>query len=558
MITDRFRHTIIEVNSDKVLSRDLTVSEFQLQVNLSAPARVSFKVPQTQRYSSAFGINWKNWGQWIITEAEIDGKQRILSCCLVQENKLDPQSGDLQIDGIGFLGYAKGIPWLENFNPIAVDPAEVIQRIWAHLQNFGNANMGVKVLPASTDTQMLPGYGFDGSVLSFDFFAMFIRAIDFVDCGDTITTLARDLPLDLFEEASWVINPQTGEKELEKVLRIAYPLGGIQQDYLVFRLNENVINAEKAEELDIEPVSDVIIRSWLPGKVYTSQLSNMDPTRLRRTILEEDANINSTERAAAWAKRKLTRRNIPLSFSKIAVDMHHAHAPFGSYWVGDSIYVEAPNFPWYGDISHWHRITSITINEGQPVLELGLKVEGAFNYDPIEFDPDWQEKPTQDMNMLSNGYFLKSLAGWQTIRGTWIRMATQGYQTEGSVRIDCDDKGEELRSEKVVVEPGNRLSISAWVRFTDIVSVTTPSPPPYTMAIVINCHRKGELLIDESIIIDSLYQNGTNGFTRLTGTFEVPPLVSGLDVDEISLSLVVNSGVLSGVAWWDDVRIERL
>lgn len=554
MITDRFRHTVIEVNSNKILSRDLIVKDFQMQVNLSAPSKVTFSIPQNQRYSSAFGIDWKNWGQWVITETEIDGKQRILSACIVNSNTLDAKTGDLVIEGLGFMGYPKGIPWLENFNPIAVDPAEVIQRIWAHIQNFANANLGVQVEPASTGTQMLPGYGFDGSILSFDFFAMFIRAVDFVDCGDTITTLARDLPLDLFEEAVW----DEERTEVTKTLRIAYPLGGLQQDHLVFRLNENVVNAEMAEELDVEPVSDVIIRSWLPGKVYTSQLSNADKTRLRRTILEEDANINSTERAAAWAKRKLTRRNIPKSFSKIVVDMHHSHAPFGRYWVGDSIYVEAPNFPWYGDIRQWHRITSITLNEGQPQIELGLKVEGAFNYDPIEFDPDWNEQPTQDMNLLSNGYFKSNLAGWRQIRGTWIRVATQGYETEGSVRIDCDDRGEEFRSEKVGVQPGERFEISAAVRCQDITVNSNPSLPPWTFGIAINSFKDGALLTDQTTLVNQVYRIGTNGFMKLKGIFEVPLLSSGVSVNEISLSLVVEDSVLSGVAWWDDARIVRL
>lgn len=545
MITDRFRHTIIEVNTNKILTRDLTVREFQLQVNLSAPSRVSFKIPQSERYGSAFGIDWKNWGQWIITETEIDGKQEILTCCLVNNNQLDPKTGDMVIDGMGFMGYTKGIPWLENFNPIAVDPAEIIQRIWAHVQSFSNANLGVRVEPSSTGTQMLPGYGFDGTILSFDFFAIFIRAVDFIDCGDYISTLARDLPLDMIESAYW----NSDRTQVEKVLNIAYPLGGYQQDHLVFRLNENVINAEKAEEMDIEPVSDVIIRSWLPGKIYTSQLSNADPTRLRRTVLEEDANIDSTERAAAWAKRKLTRRNIPRSFSKITVDMHHPHAPFGSYWVGDSIYVEAPDFPWFGDISEWHRITSITMNEGEPLVELGLKVEGAFNYDPIQYDPNWEQKPTQDMNLLSNGYFLKNLAGWYPKKGQWIRVATVGYKTDGCVRIDCDDRGEELESEKVPVQEGDQIHFSAWVRFQTITYTGTPT---FTFAIVCNQYYNGGSLAQYDII-DGFLQDGTNGFKELTGTWTVP-----MGVNEISISLVVEDSVSSGVAFWDDVRITKV
>lgn len=547
MIVDRMRFTVIEVNTNKILSSDLVVKDPTLTLNLSSPAKIGFSIDQGQRYASSYGIDWKNWGQWIIPELETDQFGKItLGALLVSDNKIDPDTGDLQIDAVGFLGYLKGIPWLENYNPIAVDPAEIIQRIFAHVQSFPNANLGIDVQPSSTGTQMLPGYGFDGSILSFDFFAIFIRAVDFIDCGDYVYSLARDLPLDLFEEVSW----NSDRTEVTKTVRIAYPLGGLQQDNLSFRLGENVINVERAEEMDIEPVSDVIIRGWLPGKVYSSQLSNADMTRARRVVMEEDANINSTERSAAWAHRKLTRRNIPRYFSKITIDPNHPNAPFGSWGLGDSIFVEADDFPWTGDIAEWHRITSITIKNDEPLIELGLKVEGAFNYDPIEYDPDYDANPTLDLNLLSNGYFTKSLAGWYRVKGSWIRVATAGYTGEGCVRIDCDDNGEELKSEKVFVIHGETLYIQAVVRFQDI---TVTGTPPWTFAIGLRHYKdggeKGSLEI-----IDTYFHTGTGGYTILSGTWSVPDITT-LDMNEISLSLLVNDNVTGGVAFWDDARI---
>lgn len=544
---DRLRFTIIQVNTNDILTRDLVVKEPEVTVNLSAPSIVSFKVDQGEQGASAYGIEWKNYGQWIIPEIETLQHGRIcLGAQLVTDNKIDPQSGDMMIEGQGFMGYPKDIPWLENFNPIAVDPAEVIQRIWAHIQSFVNANLGVDVQPSSTGTQMLPGFGFDGSILVFDFFAMFIRAVDFPDCGDNINSLARDLPLDMFEEVSW----NNDYSEVNKTIRIAYPLGGVQQDNLSFRLGENVINAELAEELDIEPVSDVIIRGWLPGKVYSSQLSNADMTRARRVIMEEDASINGTERAAAWAKRKLTRRNIPKSFQKITIDPQHPHAPFGSWWVGDSIYVEAPNFPWHGDIREWHRITSFTIKEGEPLIELGVKVDGAFNYDPIDYDPDALTQPTDDPNLLPNGYFTTSLAGWYPIRGSWIRVATSGYSGDGCVRIDCDDNGEEIQSARISVIPGEILTINAAVRYQEILQTGSP---PYTFAVAVNTHFNGGDILRGNVV-DSFQHDGTGPFTPMTGTFQIP---SNGTVNEISVSLLVNSAVFEGIAFWDDVRVLR-
>jgi hypothetical protein len=544
MIIDRMRFTVIEVNTNIILSTDLVVKQPELVLNLSSPAKLSFSIDQGQQSASAFGIEWKNWGQWIIPEIETDQFGKIvLGALLVSENKIDADTGDLQVDCIGFLGYPKGIPWMENYNPIAVDPSEIIQRIFAHLQSFPNANLGIDVLPTSTGTQMLPGYGFDGQILSFDFFAIFIRAVDFTDCGDYMFSLARDLPLDLFEKASW----NSDRTEVTKTVQIAYPLGGMQQDNLAFRLGENVINAERAEEMDIEPVSDVIIRSWLPGRTYSSRLSNADMTRARRVVMEEDANINSTERSAAWAHRKLTRRNIPKYFSKIEIDPNHPNAPFGSWGVGDSILVEAENFPWTGDISEWHRIISVTIKQDEPNIELGLKVEGAFNYDPIEYDPDYDSNPTVDPNLLSNGYFTKSLSGWYRKKGSWIRVATSGYTGDGCVRIDCDDDGEELQSEKVFVLHGETFNIQAAVRYQDI---TVSGTPPWTMAIALKKYKDGGQ-VDTTEILDTHFHIGTGGYTVLTATWAVPLI----DINEISLSLMVNDSVTGGIAFWDDVRI---
>lgn len=546
MITDRLRFSVLEANSGDILTRDLIVKEPSVIVNLSAPSHVSFKLDQGQMQGSSYGIDWKSWGQVIVPELPTDQFGRIpLGAQIVDEGgaKIDPQTGDLIVDATGFMGYPKGLPWLENFNPIAVDPAEVIQRIWAHIQNFVNAKMDVEVYPSSTGTQMLPGYGFDGSILSFDFFAMFIRAIDFNDCGDQIMALARDLPLDLFERVSW----NEDRTVFNKKIQIAYPLGGVQQDHLAFRLGENVINAERAEELDIEPVSDVIVRGWLPGKVYTSQLSNADPTRFRRTILEEDAMITSTERAAAWAKRKLQRRNIPKSFSKITIDPNHPHAPFGSFDVGDSIFIEAPNYPWTGDIREWHRIISITVKD-EPLIELGVKAEGAWNYDPIDFDPDYEEQPTVDPNLLSNGYFAKSLSGWYARKGQWFRVGQEGYTDPGCVRVDCDDNGERLESEKVVVTPGETISLEAAVRWQEIA---VPDNSPYTFAIVATPYKNGGPA-GAATIVDSIDRNGVGPYTILIGDYVVP-----MEANEVSLSLVVNDTVTGGISFWDDARILR-
>jgi hypothetical protein len=549
-ITDRLRFSVIEANTNNILARDLVVKEPRPRANLSAPSTIQFKMDQTESVRSSSGINWKNWGLYIVCEIEIDGIRQVYAYGMVTDNRVDPESGDLSIQATGVMGYAKNTPLLVNYNPIAVDPFEIIQLIWAHLQSFSNANLGVGVTPASSGTQMLPGYSYDGNILNFDFFAVFYRASDLLDCGDIITGLARDIPFDMIEEAEW----NDDRTELIRNIRLGYPQGGVQQENLVFRFGENVIKAEKAEEMDIEPVSDVIIRGWLPGKVYSSELSNADPTRFRRVILEEDAYIDSTERAAAWAKRKLTRRNIPLSFQKIVIDANHSHAPLGSFWVGDSIYVEAKDYPWYGDIEGWHRVTYIEYDEEKSLAEIGLKVDGAFNYDPIEYDPDYDQQPTTDENRLANGYFASNLIGWISEKGQWIRTTIEQYQTvyvtsPGAVRIDCDDHGEAFRSHAAHCTPGEHLRLQCVVKYNDVTLANNIQP---TFQLIGIPSFNGDTSVAAPFVIDQLNGSpGTVGWQQLKmDDWEVPPLVN-----EISLRFNVTAAVTDGTAFWTYARV---
>lgn len=546
-ITDKIKFSVIKVNSNEVITTNLLFTDAMVQVNLSGPSRCTVKIPQPEQYKSAQGIEWKTWGYWLVPEIEIGQQRKFLGAQLLNKIDVDPQSGELMLEGLGFMGYPKGIPWLENFNPIAVDPAEVIQRVWAHLQNHVNANLGVEVLPASTGTQMLPGYSFDGSTLTFDFFAMFVREVDFQDCGDVINTLARDIPLDMYEEVTW---PSTG---LRKVVRLGYPQLGYKQTAISFVQGQNVINSEKMEEREIEPVSDVIIRGWRPGSVYTSRLTNDDTSRARRVIMEEDANINSTERAAAWARRRLTRRNIPKSFQKIVVDPNHPNAPIDNWWLADSVWVSAQNYPWYGTIEGWHRITSITFKANELPVEVGLKVEGAFNYDPIDYDPNWQDEPVADTNLLSNGYFSSSLAGWTRLNGQWFRVATEGYRELGCVRVDCDDNEELLESNRVNVNPGGSYQFTAWVKRQEMQFQSDINTAIDGIFIGVKGYNNGALTIPLNRIVGIQNPEGVGPWTELTGWVTIP----AAEVNQVSIVLCVTR-VVDGITWWDDVRIDPL
>ena len=376
MSSDRFRFICEEARTGNILSRDLTVQQPKVLRALSGACDIQFDI-NYRDYMNA-GIYFKPWGHWIHVEKTILGERKIWASGIVQPSQIDKATGVMHLQAKGFASYPKGMPALFNWNPLVVDPFEAVAKFWNHVQSYDSGDLGVEVYPTTSGLEMLPGYAFDGELLNVDFFAIFIRAADKADCQDWIDKLARDIPFDYVEQSGW----NSDRTAIWKKLYLGYPKAGAQQDNLAFVINENVIEAEPHIETQTDWVSDVIIDGWAPGSESSSQLSNADPLRYRRVVKQDDARINSDERAAAWARRKLSRRQTPAYWESIIVDMEHPNAPFGYYDVGDRIWVKGP-MPWVGDVNQLHKIIAIAVDEDKGNCQLTLKAEGSFEYDPI-------------------------------------------------------------------------------------------------------------------------------------------------------------------------------
>lgn len=365
----------------QILTRDLvTVEPPEVVRTLSGPSTIKFQVSPDE--PSMADIDFKAYGYIVYAEVLKDNGQRwIVAGGIVQPVEIDRETGLVTVEAKGWSNYPDKIPWLQNWNPIAVDPFEVIHRIWNHVQSYPSGNLGVTVQPASSGTLLLPGFYFDGSEFVLDFFAYFVRMEDYRDCLEEIVSLCRDVPIDYFENMTW----NAGRTAIDKTLQLAYPRGGTQLTNIMFRQRENVLAMTPAQEMDMDYVSDVIVRSWFPGKMIQASISNADPYRYRQVVKEEDALINSRERAMAWMGRKLARRQVPSHWSSITVDMHHPNAPFGSYDVGDDILVSG-EMPMKGRRSEWHRIMTIQPSDVQGMVTMTIKHVDAFNYDPITFE----------------------------------------------------------------------------------------------------------------------------------------------------------------------------
>lgn len=367
------RFIVEEAVTRKILSRDLYVEEPSVTAVLSGPAEVNFKVP----YRTS-DIEFKAYGQFIHVEDEdYLGNRIIVASAIVQPSDIDPESGALNITAKGFSAYPDGIPWLENWQEVAPDPFHIVHRIWNHIQSQANGHIGVTVTPASSGTFLLPGFGWDGSKFNLELFGVFIRSSDLKDCYQEMIRLARDIPFDITEVSVW--NP--ARTAVDRELKMEYPRRGGKRFDLAFRMGENVLSGTPEAEVEVDWVSSVIVRGWWPGSIYQGIVSNADPTRFRRTMLEEDASLNSRERADIRAKRKLTKVQIPKHWSEITLDKYHTSAPFGTYRLGDDILVQG-NLPWTGDISEWHRIMSIT-DDDSGRISLSLKHVNSMNYDPL-------------------------------------------------------------------------------------------------------------------------------------------------------------------------------
>lgn len=370
----------VENKAGQILARDLPVaSPPEVIRTLSGPCTIKFSVFAEDEEVNA--IDWKAYGQWIHIEMDRqDGTPWIFASGLTQPSEVDPETGMVTINALGYSNYPDKMPWLDNWNPIAIDPFQVYIRIWNHLQSYPNGNLGVVVEPASSGTLLLPGFYYDGSEFILDFFAYFVRASDYRDCLEEITSLCRDLPIDYIEASYW----NAGRTAITKKIELAYPRRGVVQNGLSFRLGENVLNATPVTESEMDWVSDVIVRGWWPGKMYSSTFSNADTTRYRRVIKDEDALINSNERAAVWARRKLSRRQIPKHWTSITIDMYHPSAPWGTYDVGDDILI-CGEMPLVGEVKEWHRILTIQADDSAGQVIMTTKHVDGFNYDAIDF-----------------------------------------------------------------------------------------------------------------------------------------------------------------------------
>lgn len=532
----KFRVIVQEIRTKKIVSRDLVVKNLQMIRTLSGPSIIEFDIDYHD--PSVAGITFKPWGHIIHVEREVLNVRKIWVTGIMQPSEVDKKTGLLRLRALGFSNYPKDLPWLEDWNPITCDAFEPVHKIWNHIQSFANGDLGVDIYPAESGVEMLPGYAYDGDILSLDFYAQFIRASQKRDCWDHINGLSRDVPFDYFERSEW----NADRTDIDLSIELAYPRGGYIQSNLAFVLNENVFEADARPDADIDFISDIGVSGYYPGKEYSFELANADPTRIRRYMKEEDSQLNSNERAAAWAKKHLARRQTPPYWDSIIVDMEHPNAPFGYYDVGDTINVRG-YMPWEGEVSREHKIVAITISEQQGICELKLKAEGAFNYDPIYY-------PANETNIINNNAFDTNLNTWdQEPDDGWVHDAAQGVKNLGSANTVANGTERTLMCERYAINDMIRIPVSAWVKAEHVVEAKSPNLA-HTLRIDALMYLADGTLRQRAEVAGTICGGVYLPWKKIHGTVLVPD-----EVTHIELKLVVTHDILQGQIWWDDVEM---
>ncbi|MBI2702096.1 MAG: hypothetical protein HYX31_23755 [Mycobacterium sp.] len=268
----------------------------------------------------------------------------------------------------------------------------------------------------------------------------------------------------------------------------------------------------------------------------SARLANADPDRLRRYLDEDTAFIDSNERSAAWANRRLARRQTPPYWETITILPNHPNAPLGSFDVGDSIIVKG-SMPWVGEVAQFHKVIAITVDTEKGVVQLALKAEGAFNYDPIFF-------PSGVTNIIFNSAFDLNLNGWTPTGPGWAHDPAQGANRLGSVTIHADGAHHDLMTQPYGLAPFQIFPMGVSVKCANGVSAGA------AIQLVAQFYDEDDNPMS-AFLVGAVSGNGQIPWTRLAGNLLAPTGVAS-----VAMRLHVDAAMTAGQVWFDDASIQ--
>jgi hypothetical protein len=127
------------VLSKKFLHWDLPISDAEVSYVLSGPTIIRGRFNPEQLDMQNIGL--EPWGTWI----HMEDNGIIRASGILQPQKVSPFGEEISIEAFGPSAYPANMPFLGELSLINADPADIVRSIWAHLQSYPDAKLGVVV-----------------------------------------------------------------------------------------------------------------------------------------------------------------------------------------------------------------------------------------------------------------------------------------------------------------------------------------------------------------------------------------------------------------------------
>lgn len=126
-----------DIRTHRFLSYELPLVDVSITWQLSGPGSLTAKLHPESPTLQELGIT--AWATWI----HVDQDGQLLGSFILQPARIDGE--DYSVEGLGFSGYAQGVPYFGWDDYVVTDAADVMRRIWNHLESYPDARLGVQL-----------------------------------------------------------------------------------------------------------------------------------------------------------------------------------------------------------------------------------------------------------------------------------------------------------------------------------------------------------------------------------------------------------------------------
>ena len=388
-----WRYIATRLNGDGTetfLDYEIPITDAKILEQLSGPGRITgYITPEVARLRDPVTQRpiFEPWSTAIYAEADGVLRGGAILVDLVEEGHR------LEIDAVGFTGYAKGQPYTGEWSKTNIDPALAAREIWTHLQGKPKGNLGMRVSPFTTPVRIgnetkestssstsgagsststngntgvvtvKPGSQTTTTKTKVTPIPYELAWWKTSDVGTEFDKLAKETPFDYRTIHRW-----DGTK-ITHDLHVVYPEIKTRREDLRFVVGENIYDVPTLEYAGDEYASEVLVVGAGEGRKAIRGTANKTPTRLRRAVMVQDSSTTAVSGANKLAGDELKARLGEVDISQI-VQIEHPHAPRGAVNVGDDILIYTAIDGWTGSKNLWCRVLAVTMepSKGRAIL----------------------------------------------------------------------------------------------------------------------------------------------------------------------------------------------